>query len=125
MAQRLCQECHQAIHEGAISCAHCGASAPPLGGSPEALQQLVHKEMDALHPERADEPSLDSPFEAMGELAMNSDSPIDMAMAEFSMAKVDRDANGRVIWDPKLAIVGSIVVAITVGLLVAWILRWF
>lgn len=118
---RLCTECGEPIHEGAISCAKCGADAPSIDASPEAADQQVCAQLSELHPERSapDEPP--NPFDTVAQFAMTDGDPVDLALTEFRMAKVERDASGKVIWDPKNALIGGLVVAITVGLFVFWL----
>lgn len=75
-----------------------------------------------MHPERArvaENP--DGPFAATGELLLGVGSPLDLAADVAQYAKVSRDRDGKVIWDPKNALIGGIVVAILVGLIAAYI----
>jgi hypothetical protein len=85
----------------------------------------VRDEASALHPQIEpvyDKP--DGPFVAAADLVMDIDSPIDMAITEAQMAKVERDEDGKIIWDPKHALIGGAIVAVTVGLLFLWFVNF-
>ncbi len=128
MTQSACTRCGGALFLGEVKCPKCGAPAPEdvasfgrdvdtegHGPPPEGLELIVQKglaDAEMRHRHQDD----DRP----GYSTSQSDVIVGAAANLWSSAKVERDQDGKVIWDPKYAIVGAVVVAIFVALVAGY-----
>lgn len=86
---------------------------PPEGLGLIVQKQLADNEARDRNRERAEG--------GRWRFGMDEDDAMATGRSMGSMAKVERDGAGNVVWDPKYAIIGGIVVAIFVGIVAAWI----
>jgi hypothetical protein len=129
MAQRVCEQCGSGIFLGEAKCANCGAPTPedvasfgrdratggPTAPPPEGLNLMVQKHFSdkEMYRNKDDQRIVDP---VTGDVDHRA-----AAESFVSMAKVERDAHGNVVWDPKHALIGGLVVAIIVGLIAGYL----
>lgn len=127
MAQSACTRCGAGLFLGEGKCPSCGAPAPEEvasfghdvdrgshGPPPEGLSLIVQKGLTDA--EIRDRHLEDDRRYGDSEAGIVFGASAGLA----SMAKVERDGDGKVVWDPKHAIIGAIVVAIFVALLAGY-----
>lgn len=98
-----------------------GPQIPPIGGASLLVQKgLADQDMRRAPAERGT--PYEKTFNAVGMVAgFGGGLDPEATLDEISrVMKPERDANGRVIWDWKNALVGGIVVAVVVAAIVYW-----
>jgi len=128
MAQSACSECGAQVFLGEAKCASCGARTPDTVSSfgqgvdrgghtppPEGLDLIVQKGMADIEARDRSREKAERGVGEEGGLVVGG------ARALWSMSEVERDRDGKVVWDPKHAIIGGIVVAIFVALVAGWL----